>query len=73
MRSALVSPEEFRNFAAQCQRWAARAKSEQHKNKMLQMANHWMQRAHELERTDRSRCVLSEAPSASMPPQNGAQ
>jgi hypothetical protein len=54
MRSVLVSPKQYRDFAEQCLRWAARAKREEHKNMMLQMANHWMQRAHELERTDTS-------------------
>jgi hypothetical protein len=51
MGSAFLSPKEYRDFAAQCLRWAARAKREEHKNMMLQMADHWMQRAHELERT----------------------
>ena len=68
MRSALVSPKQYRDFAAQCLRWAARAKHEEHKNMMLQMANHWMQRAHELERTGTS---FRREPS--MPPQDGAR
>jgi len=45
MRSAFLSPKEYRDFAAQCLRWAARAKREEHKNMMLQMADHWMQTA----------------------------
>jgi hypothetical protein len=39
MRSAFLSRKEYRDFA----RWAARAKREEHKNIMLQMADHWMQ------------------------------
>jgi hypothetical protein len=50
MRSALLSPKEYRDFARQCLRWAAQTKSEEHKNMMLQMADHWMQTAQELER-----------------------
>ena len=49
MRSALASPKEYRNFAAQCLRWAAHAKQEEHKNMMLQMADHWMRTAQQLE------------------------
>jgi hypothetical protein len=61
MRSALLSPKEYRDFATQCFRWAARAKREGHKNIMLQMANHWMQTAQKLELADAHRCVPSEA------------
>jgi hypothetical protein len=68
MRSALVSPKQYRDFAAQCLRWAARAKREEHKNMMLQMADHWMQRAHQLERTG-----TSSRQEPSMPPQGDAQ
>jgi hypothetical protein len=50
MRSALVSPQEYRAFAAQCSRWAARAKREEHKTMILQMAEHWTQAAQKLER-----------------------
>jgi len=50
MRSALASPKEYREFAAQCLGWAARARHEQHKNMMLGMADHWMEAARELER-----------------------
>jgi hypothetical protein len=50
MRSALVSPQEYRAFAAQCSRWAARAKRQEHKTIMLQMAEHWTQAAQKLER-----------------------
>jgi hypothetical protein len=51
MRSALMSPKQYRDFAAQCLRWAAHAKHEEHKSMMLQMADHWMLTAQELERT----------------------
>ena len=50
MRPALKSPKEYRKFAAQCLRWAARAKNEEHKSAMLKMSHHWMQKAQELER-----------------------
>ena len=50
VRSALTSPKEYRDFAAQCLRWAARAKSEEHRSVMLNMAHHWMQTAQKLER-----------------------
>src|SRR5262249_4801561 len=45
MRSTFLSPKEYRDFAAQCLRWASRAKREEHKNIMLQMADHWVQTA----------------------------
>ena len=50
MSSAPMSPKEYREFAAQCLRWAARAKSDEHKNFMLKSAHHWMQTAEKLER-----------------------
>jgi len=59
MRSAFLSPKEYRDFAAQCLRWAARAKREEHKNMLLQMADHWMQTAQKLERADTYRYVPS--------------
>ena len=62
MRSALISPNEYRAFAAQCSRWAARAKREEHKNMMLKMANHWMQTAQELDRTRTYPSLLPETP-----------
>lgn len=68
MRPALVTPQQYRAFAAQCSRWAARAKGEQHKNMMLQMADHWMQTAQDLERADIERCVAAGA--ATTPPQD---
>ena len=49
MRSALMSPKQYRDFAAQCLRWAAHTKHEEHKSMMLQMADHWMRTAQELE------------------------
>ena len=55
MRSALMSPKQYRDFAAQCVRWAAHAKHEEHKSIMLQMADHWMHTAEELERAGTSR------------------
>jgi len=57
MRSAFLSPKEYRDFSAQCLRWAVRAKREEHKNMMLQMADHWMHTAQKLERADTYRCV----------------
>jgi hypothetical protein len=65
MRSAFLSPKEYRDFAAQCLRWAARAKRQEHKNMMLQMADHWMRTAQKLERADTYRCVPSGARLAS--------
>src|SRR5215467_15613068 len=63
MRSTFLSPKEYRDFAAQCLRWAFRAKREEHKNIMLQMADHWMQTAQIRERVDA--CVPSGARLAS--------
>ena len=54
MRSVLISPQQYRDFAEQCLRWAAGAKREEHKNTTLEMAKHWFQRADELERTGTS-------------------
>ena len=61
MRSAFLSPKEYRDFATQCLRWAARAKREEHQNMMRQMADHWMQTAQKLERANTYRCVPSGA------------
>jgi hypothetical protein len=72
MRSTFLSAKEYRDFAAQCLRWAFRAKREEHKNMMLQMADHWMQTAQKLERADT--CVPSGARLASTPtPQDDAR
>jgi hypothetical protein len=49
MRATLGSPAEYRDFARQCLQWAARATREDHKNMMLQMANHWLQVAQDIE------------------------
>jgi hypothetical protein len=49
MRRRLGSPKKYRDFAAQCFRWAARARSDEHKDMMLQMASHWLQTAEEME------------------------
>jgi hypothetical protein len=45
-----MSPREYREFAAQCLRWAVRTKSDEHKSAMLKMAHHWTQTAERLER-----------------------
>jgi hypothetical protein len=50
VRSAPISPKQYRAVAAQCVRWAARAKSEEHRRVMLNMADHWVQIAQKLER-----------------------
>ena len=74
MHSAFLSPKEYRDFAAQCLRWAARAKREEHKNMMLQMADHWMQTAQKLERADTFRWVPTSVRLASTPtPQEPSQ
>ena len=63
MRPALRSPKEYRDFAAKCFRWAARAKREEHKNMMLQMASHWLQTAEEMECSGTvGRCSTSKLP-----------
>jgi hypothetical protein len=49
VRPGLNSPKEYRDVAAQCLRWAARAKSDEHKRVMLDMAHHWMQTAEKME------------------------
>jgi hypothetical protein len=73
MRSAFLSPKEYRDFAAQCLRWAARAKREEHQNMMRQMADHWMQTAQKLERANTYRCVPSGAHLATPTPQDDAR
>jgi len=73
MRSAFLSPKEYRDFAAQCLRWAARAKHEEHQNMMRQMADHWMQTAQKLERANTYRCVPSGAHLATPTPQDDAR
>jgi hypothetical protein len=72
MRSTFLSAKEYRDFAAQCLRWASRAKREEHKNMMLQMADHWMKTAQTMERVDTR--VPSGARLASTPtPQDDAR
>jgi hypothetical protein len=67
MRTPLATPREYRDFAAQCLRWAARAKHEEHKNMMLRMADHWTKAARELERAGTCGRVASAEHSASEP------
>ena len=62
MRSTFLSPKEYRDFAAQCLRWAFRAKREEHKNMMLQMADHWMKTAQTMERVDTCVARLASTP-----------
>ena len=50
MRSVPMSPKDYREFAAQCLRWAGRTRSDEHKSAMLKMARHWTQTAEKLER-----------------------
>jgi len=67
MPRALVSPKEYRDFAAQGLRWAARAKGEEHKSVMLRMADHCLRTAQALEGAGTYRGVPSGAPLASTP------
>jgi hypothetical protein len=66
MRSALMSPKQYRDFAEQCLRWAAHTKHEEHKSMMLQMADHWMRTAQELELTG----TVRSAPRLTSPPRD---
>jgi hypothetical protein len=45
------SPKEFREFAAECLRWAAETKSERHRQILQEMAKTWMEAALEIERS----------------------
>ena len=45
------SPEEFREFAQECLRWAGETKSERHRQALLEMARTWIQAALEVERS----------------------
>jgi len=65
VRSAPLSAQEYREFAAQCLRWAARANSDEHKSVMLMMAHHWTQIAEKLERAAES-CGQKQKPLAPM-------
>ena len=44
------SPEEFREFAQECLRWAGETKSERHRQALLEMSRTWIQVALEVER-----------------------
>ncbi len=44
------SPEEFREFAQECLRWAGETKSERHRQALLETARTWIQAALEVER-----------------------
>jgi len=44
------SPEEFREFAQECLRWAGETKSERHRQALLEMSRTWIQAALEVER-----------------------
>jgi len=46
----LSSPEEFREFAQECLRWAGETKSERHHQALLEMSRTWIQAALEVER-----------------------
>jgi hypothetical protein len=43
------SPEEFREFAQECLRWAGETKSDRHRQVLLEMARTWIQAALEVE------------------------
>jgi hypothetical protein len=64
VRPTPISPKEYRLFAAQCLRWASRAKSEAHKSVMLDMAHHWMQTAQDLEHAGGPKANLGSKPRA---------
>ena len=44
-----ASPEEFREFAQECLRWAGETKSDRHRQVLLEMARTWIQAALEVE------------------------
>ena len=44
-----ASPNEFREFAQECLRWAGDTKSQRHRQVLLEMARTWLQAALELE------------------------
>jgi hypothetical protein len=47
--TAMTKISQFRKFAAECLRWAAKAKTQQDKKPFLDMANDWAQAAMRLE------------------------
>jgi hypothetical protein len=53
MRRIPISAKECRLVAAQCQRWATRAKNDEHKKIMVERAHHWTHAAEQLEREAR--------------------
>src|SRR6266511_6412769 len=50
-RAMPSSPEEFREFAQECLRWAGETKSERHRQALLETARTWIQAALEVERS----------------------
>ena len=44
-----ATPQEFRDFAQECLRWAGETKSDRHRQVLLEMARTWIQAAVELE------------------------
>ena len=50
-RAMAASPEEFREFAQECLRWAGETKSERHRQVLREMARTWIEAALELERS----------------------
>ena len=50
-RAMAASPEEFREFAQECLRWAGETKSDRHRQVLREMARTWIQAALELERS----------------------
>jgi hypothetical protein len=46
------TPQEFREFARECLRWANETQSERHRQQLLEMSKTWFQAALELERWD---------------------
>jgi hypothetical protein len=47
-----ANPQEFREFARECLRWANETQSERHRQQLLEMSKTWFQAALELERWD---------------------
>jgi hypothetical protein len=44
-----ANPQEFREFARECLRWANETQSERHQQELLEMSKTWFQAALELE------------------------
>jgi len=49
VRKTPISAKECRLVAAQCLRWATRAKNDEHKKIMVERAHHWTHAAEQLE------------------------